>query len=103
MSQLAGASIAARTTGAVKQYQLNATNSSATVTPYDSGSIIGHVQPGGSGEKLVSGVIQTATDLTADSTAGKVGNALLANQNGQNYSTDPFTADAGLSLAPQHE
>lgn len=99
MSQLAGASIAARTTGKVAQYGVD----SANVGPYDSGNITGHVQPGGSGEKLVSGVIQNATDLTVDGTAGNVGNALLSNQNGQSYTTDPFTAAAGLSLAPSHE
>lgn len=99
MAQLAGASIAARTEGKVAQYGID----SANVGPYDSGDIIGHVQPGGSGQKLVSGVVQAAADLTVDGTAGKVGNALLANQNGQNYTTDPFTAAAGVSLAPEHE
>ena len=99
MSQLAGASIAARTTGKVAQYGVD----SANVGPYDSGTILGTVPPGQTGKKLINGTIQNATDLTCDSTAGKVGNALLANQNGQGYTTDPQTLDAGLSLAPQHE
>lgn len=99
MTQLAGASLAARTTGKVAQYGVD----SANVGPYDSGTILGNVPPGGAGQKLISGVIQNAADLTSDGTAGKVGNTLVANQNGQGYTTDPFTAAAGLSLAPGHE
>jgi hypothetical protein len=102
MAQLAGASIVARTDGAVAQYQLSG-EESATIGPYDSGTILGTVPPGKAGLKLINGTIQNATTLTASAAAGKVGNALLANQNGQGYTTDPFTQSAGLSLSPEHE
>src|SRR6266496_6475491 len=68
--------------GVTKQYQASGTGSAAstleTITPYDSGDILGHVQPGGSGEKLVSGVVQRASQVLADSTSGVVGNALVS-------------------------
>ncbi len=76
------------------------------ITPYDSGTILGHVQPGGSGEKLVSGVQQRASQLLADSTAGVVGNALVSDYSTANTDPVPPTGSAaadGLSQAPQHE
>ena len=77
----AGSGVAGtQTQGVTKQYQLSGTQSSAatleTITPYDSGTILGHVQPGGSGEKLVTGVVQRSTQIKADGTAGVTGNAL---------------------------
>lgn len=95
--------------GIVQQYQKSATNSavdtSTDITPYDSGSIIGHVQPGGSGEKLVSGVIQRAAQIVADATAGQTGNALVCTSGVGVVPTPPTgsTAADGLSQAPQHE
>lgn len=95
--------------GAVKQYELsgtgNATSSLETITPYDSGTILGHVQPGGAGEKLVSGVVQRASVLLVDGTAGNVGNALVPVSGVGVVPTPPAgsTAADGLSQAPQHE
>lgn len=108
MTQLAGASVAARTKGSVKQYQTDAVNGTSEaslggVHPRDTGNIVTQNRPGKGTQKLVDGQIQQATDLTCDSTPGKVGNALLANQNGQNYVVDPFTGSAGLSLAGNRE
>lgn len=106
----AGSGVAGtQTQGVVKQYQLSGTGSSAstleTITPYDSGTILGHVQPGGSGEKLVSGVVQRASQILADSTAGVVGNALVTDNGVGLVPTPPTgsTAADGLSQAPQHE
>jgi hypothetical protein len=108
MTQLAGASVAAKTVGAVAQYQVDATSGTAEnpgsgITGYDSGNIVTQNRPGKGTQKLVDGTIQQATAVTVDATAGNVGNALLANQNGQNYTTDPFTGSAGLSLAGNRE
>ena len=106
----AGSGVAGtQTQGVVKQYQASATGSSAstleTITPYDSGTILGHVQPGGSGEKLVSGVVQRASQLLVDGTVGVVGNALTAVSGVGLVPTPPTgsTAADGLSQAPQHE
>lgn len=99
-----------QTQGVVKQYQLSGTGSSAStlevITPYDSGTILGTVPPGKAGVKLVSGVVQRASQLLADSTAGVVGNALVPTYSSLN--TDPVaptgsTAADGLSQAPEHE
>lgn len=98
-----------QTQGVVKQYQKSGTGSNAstleTITPYDSGTILGNVPPGGTGEKLVSGVVQRATQIKADGTAGVVGNALVATSGVGVLPTAPTgsTAAAGLSQAPQHE
>jgi len=96
--------------GITQQYQLAATASNSTtstgITPYDSGTILGHVQPGGAGEKLVSGVIQRSTAaLLCDGTSGAVGNALVAVSGVGVVPAPPAgsTAADGLSLAPQHE
>lgn len=95
--------------GIVQQYQLAATNSnvdtSTGITPYDSGTILGHVQPGGSGEKLVSGVVQRGSVLLVDGTAGNVGNALVPVSGTGVLPTPPAGSAAadGLSQAPQHE
>jgi hypothetical protein len=107
----AGSGVAGtRTQGVVKQYQASGTGSSAstleTITPYDSGTILGHVQPGGSGEKLVSGVVQRASQLLVDGTVGVVGNALVPTYSTLNTNPVPptgSTAADGLSQAPQHE
>jgi len=92
--------LAARTLGKVAQYGVD----SANVGPYDSGTILGTVPPGKAGLKLVSGVIQNVTDLTADGTPG-VANWLAATSG---VGVDPTVNTAqdpanGLSLAPQHE
>lgn len=91
--------------GIVQQYQLAGTVASTTITPYDSGTILGTVPPGKAGIKLVSGVIQRATDLICDSTAGVTGNALVVTSGvGVVPTVNPAQlASAGLSLAPEHE
>ena len=104
--------------GAVKQYGYSGQNDSSanleTITPYDSGTILGHVQPGGSGEPLVRGVVQRAqAALLCDGSASVVGNALTSiyNQVGSGVTTHDGTpakpagcssAD-GLSLDQNHE
>jgi len=51
-------------------------------TPYDSGNILGHVQPGGFGAKLVNSAQPSATTRACDATAGQPGNYLEgSNQN----------------------
>lgn len=96
--------------GVVKQYQLSGTGSSAstleTITPYDSGTILGTVPPGKAGLKLVSGVVQRAAQIVADSTAGVVGNALVSDYSSLNTDPVPPTGSQpadGLSQAPNHE
>ena len=97
-----------QTQGVVKQYQLSGTGSSAStlevITPYDSGTILGNVPPGGTGEKLVSGVVQRASQIKSDGTVAG-GNALLAVSGTGLVPTPPAgsTAADGLSQAPQHE
>jgi hypothetical protein len=106
-----------QTQGVVKQYQLSATGSSAstleTITPYDSGTILGTTPPGKAGLKLVSGVVQRASQILADGTAGVVGNSLVPSYSEVGAATTdhdgvpvPPTgslASDGLSQAPQHE
>ena len=72
-----------QTAGVVAQYQADAiagtdeaADLSTGVHPYDSGTILGTVPPGQAGLKLVSGVVQRAAQVVADSTAGVTGNAL---------------------------
>lgn len=77
----AGSGVAGtQTKGVTKQYQASGTQSSAstieTIGPYDSGTILGHVQPGGSGEKLINGTVQRSNELLVDGTPGVTGNAL---------------------------
>lgn len=92
--------------GATKQYgysgQNDATSNLETITPYDSGTIIGHVQPGGNGEPLVRGVVQRAqAELLCDGTI----NALTSTSGVGVTPTKPAgctTAD-GLSLDQNHE
>ena len=101
------ASLAAKTDGAVAQYGLAGKNAAATIKPYDSGNILGTVPPGKAGIKLVDGTIQNATALTADSSAGVVGNALLCS-NRPTAQGDPVVNSAqiasnGLSISPQTE
>ena len=96
--------------GAVKMYQLDgvndATANAESITPYDSGNILGNTPPGKTGEKLVSGVVQRSSQLLVDGTAGVTGNALVPIYGvGVAPPTRPagsFAAD-GLSQAPQHE
>lgn len=106
----AGSGVAGtQTQGVVKQYQASATGTSVatleTITPYDSGTILGHTNPGQAGEKLVSGVVQRASQIKADGTAGVTGNALVAVSGVGLVPTPPAgsTAADGLSQAPQHE
>lgn len=96
--------------GIVQQYQLAATASnvdtSTGITPYDSGTILGTVPPGKAGLKLVSGVVQRAAQIVADSTAGVVGNALVSTYSTLHTDPVPPTGSQpadGLSLAPNHE
>lgn len=96
--------------GVVKQYQASGTGSSAssleTITPYDSGTILGTVPPGKAGLKLVSGVVQRAAQIVADSTAGVTGNALVPVYSSLNTDPTPPTGSQpadGLSQAPNHE
>lgn len=98
--------------GVVKQYQASATGSSAstleTITPYDSGTILGTVPPGKAGLKLVSGVVQRASVILADSTAGAVGNTLVPSYDSTAGHGDPTPPTGsqpadGLSQAPNTE
>jgi hypothetical protein len=78
----AGAAVAGQQTkGITQQYQKAATASavdtSTGITPYDSGTILGNIPPGKSGEKLVNGTVQRSSQIVADSTSGAVGNALV--------------------------
>lgn len=103
---MAGAIPIAKTTGKAAQYALTGTNNSATITPYDSGTILGTVPPGKAGLKLVSGVIQNATALTVSAAAADApGNAIVAGQdaNGQVTESSYQAPSAGLSLAANHE
>lgn len=98
--------------GIVQQYQLAATNSnvdtSTGITPYDSGTILGTVPPGKAGLKLVSGVVQRASVLLSDGTAGNVGNTLVPSYDSTAGHGDPTPPTGsqpadGLSQAPNHE
>jgi hypothetical protein len=105
--------------GATKQYQASgindATSNLETITPYDSGTILGTVPPGKAGIKLVSGVVQRSqAALLCDGTAGVVGDALTSTYNlvgsgaaagHDGVPTKPAGCDAsdGLSMAEQHE
>lgn len=109
----AGSGVAGtQTQGVTKQYQLSATGSSAstleTITPYDSGTILGTVPPGKAGLKLVSGVVQRASQIKADGTAGVVGNALVSTYDSTAGHADPTPPSGsqpadGLSQAPNTE
>ena len=91
--------------GISAQYQVSGVLGSAStaVHGYDSGNIIGHVQPGGAGEKLVQSRIQDATDLICNSLP--LGNTLTSTAGvGLIPIVNPAqTEAAGLSLAPQTE
>jgi hypothetical protein len=93
--------------GIVAPYQLSGEDglASTAITPYDSGTILGTVPPGKAGIKLVSGVIQNATDLICN--VSPLGNTLTSANRPQDLG-DPIVntaqaASAGLSLAPEHE
>jgi hypothetical protein len=97
--------------GVVAQYQAtalfdgkNPRSGLETITPYDSGNIIGHVQPGGSGQKLVDGTVQRGAQILA-SNFEPSGNALLSTASTVADPTPPTGSAAadGLSQAPQHE
>lgn len=106
----AGSGVAGtQTQGVTKQYQASATGSNAstleTITPYDSGDILGTVPPGKAGLKLVDGTVQRASQLLVDGTDPS-GNFLTPTFSSLN--TDPTpptgsTAADGLSQAPEHE
>ena|SRR5208282_846650 len=95
--------------GITQQYQLSGTHSavdtSTAITPYDSGNIVINTKPGQAPEKLVSGIVQRASTLLCDGTAGNCGNALLAVSGIGLVPTPPAGSHAvdGLSQAPQHE
>ena len=106
----AGSGLASMTPkGITQQYQLAATHSnldtSTGITPYDSGNILGHTNPGQVGEKLVSGVVQRSSQLQVDSTSGVTGNALTCVSGVGVVPTPPAGSHAidGLSQAPQRE
>src|SRR5208282_3099387 len=108
-----------QTKGVVAQYQLDGINGNAErsstsiqpgggasgITPYDSGTILGHVQPGGAGKKLVDGTIQRASSLIADSTSGVVGNAVQPTAGVGLIPTPPASSgqSKGLSSSPEGE
>ena len=89
--------------GVVAQYQLAGTNSAAVIGPYDSGTILGTTPPGKAGIKLISGVVQNATDLICNN--APLGNTLPSSTGVGLTPTRNVAqeASAGLSLAPQHE
>lgn len=100
----AGSGVAGvQTQGVTKQYQASATGSSAstleTITPYDSGTILGHVNPGQPGAKLVNGTVQRASQLLVDGTSGATGNALTPTSGVGVVPTEPVGSSqtAGLS------
>jgi hypothetical protein len=107
----AGSGVAGtQTQGVTKQYQASGTGSSAstleTITPYDSGTILGTVPPGKAGLKLVDGTVQRASQLLADSTPGAVGNALVPTFSTLNTDPTPPSGSQpadGLSQAPNRE
>ena len=78
---------------AYKNYALAGTDSSATITPYDSGSILGTVPPGQTGLKLIDGTQQSATTAAADSTPGNDGNFV-------GHETDPTVNDKDNLYGP---
>jgi hypothetical protein len=96
--------------GAVKQYGVSGTNDATsnleTITPYDSGTILGTVPPGKAGLKLISGVVQRASVILADGTSGAVGNTLVPTYSTANVDptvpTGSLPSD-GLSQAPNTE
>jgi hypothetical protein len=110
---LNGATLVKRGTGAAgeqpngiaAQYQLAGTKglASTAIMPYDSGNIMGHVNPGKPAAKLVNGTIQNATDLICNNQP--LGNTLPAvTGSGLVASENPVqTQTAGLSLAASHE
>lgn len=109
-SGAAGAPVAGvQVQGAYKQYGVSgtgdATDGLETVTPYDSGTILGTVPPGQAGLKLISGVVQRASQLLVDGTAGVTGNALVPTSGSGVNPTAPTGSQPadGLSQAPNHE
>jgi hypothetical protein len=103
--------------GVSAQYQLDATDGVAElgsgsinpsggpsgIHPYDSGTILGHVQPGGAGEKLVNGTVQRSSQLIANNSVE--GNMLVPVSGQGQLPILPavYGAAAGLSQRPQGE
>jgi hypothetical protein len=103
--------------GISAQYQLDATDGIAELSstsinpgggpsgihPYDSGNILGHVQPGGAGEKLVNGTVQRSSQLIANNSVE--GNMLVPVSGQGQLPVLPavYGAAAGLSQRPQGE
>lgn len=75
-----------------QNYELAAVKT-ATITPYDSGSILGTVPPGKTGLKLTDGTQQSATTAKADATAGNDGNFV-------GHETDPTVNDKDNLYGP---
>lgn len=101
------ATYVARTKGTVAQYQKTGVTSSATITPFDSGTILGTVPPGKAGIKQISGVIQNAADLTVGGVTA-TGESLnfmpsTAVAGGVPTVNAAQAASAGVSLTPEHE
>lgn len=93
--------------GRTAQYQLSGVNSSATITPFDSGTVLGTVPPGKAGIKQISGVIQNSTDpLVSGQLVNNQADNFLAVDSGVGVvpTVNPAqAASAGKSLAPEHE
>ena len=93
--------------GIAAQYQLAGTKglASTSITPLDSGNILGTIPPGKPGLKLTNGTIQNATDLIANNQP--LGNTLPSSNRPQAQG-DPVVNNSqitsnGLSNNPQHE
>jgi hypothetical protein len=108
----AGANVAGQQVkGITAQYQSDAVKGTAEVPnvsgahPYDSGTILGHTNPGQVGEKLVSGIVQRSSQLLSTQAAGSTGNALTCTSGVGVVPIPPAGSHAvdGLSQAPQHE
>jgi hypothetical protein len=100
------ATYTARTFGEVEQYQLSGTTTAASITPFDSGTVLGTVPPGKAGIKQISGVIQRAADLTVGIAGTNEPKNFLestAVASGVPTVNAAQLASAGVSLAPEHE
>lgn len=96
----------ARTFGEVEQYQLSGTTAAASITPFDSGTVLGTVPPGKAGLKQISGVIQRAADLKCGIVGTNEPDNFLpstAVAGGVPTVNAAQLASAGVSLAPEHE
>lgn len=94
----------ARTKAEVEQYQLSGTTAAASITPFDSGTVLGTVPPGKAGIKQISGVIQRAADLTVGIIGTNQPDNFLpstAVAGGVPTQNAAQQASAGVSLAPE--